>query len=538
MRATNGDEGRCRPALQSCVWELLRNCLGRCAEPNFTGCSGECSDSGGRGTSLLARENKPTSDDGSSNVPTDQILRRRSAHCLRILVEYERELLKRNMGSKDKGNIECLDAWMKYVLVFEMLEMEIELHLVEQVWPTVKELSSRVLNHGAEKQGDEALPRLIWEDIASILIRVLLSETPTLRKLGLYRLLSGDAGIDVSVYNTLADEDDAAANSENKVFMNKPKTKWRIKKDTGDQAIQSLPLSLVSVPFVLDVVIVSYDSIIGTKVGTNMQIDEGGNVKSESIIPLLSEFLSNYAIALAADRENPDRLNGYVNAMLSPSLIKGAKPRSLITFFSSLANALQSSSALCLPSPDLEQNTVRLAVRALLVEFSSGGAPQSLQDALKHDLAIVLQYSKPWGSPDMKLVLQVLALYPPVESSYSNTFVPQKARTALTSWLKKLGYQTWAENAASACCAAFIAGDLMPFVESEWLNGVNTSERELGMALVSLLNCYSLQFILALRILLFILLLFLLVHSIFYERKCKRSIMAGYFKRLTNYSTF
>ena len=478
VSATNRDNLRCRPALQSCVWELLRSCLGRCDEPNFTGCSREYSDSGGRGTSLLARENKPTSSDdsGSSNVmPIDQILRRRSAHCLRILVEYERQMLKRNLGSNHNGNIICADAWMKYVLVFEMLEMEIELHLIEQVWSTVKELSSRVIAQCANKQG-VTLPQLIWEDIASILKRVLLSEAPTLRKLGLYRLLSGDAGIDVSAYNASVGEDDMAGNSESHVL------KSRIKKDTGDQAIQSLPLSLVSVPFVLDVIIVSYDSIIGTKVGTNMQIEVDGNLRSESIIPMLSDFLSNYTIALARDgMKNSHRLSSYVNAVFGPSLIKGAKPRSLITIFSSLAHALESSASLCLQCPDLEQNTIRLTVRALLAEFSSGGAPQSLQDALKHNLAIALQYTTPWINPDVRLILQVLALYPPEESSVS-----QKSRRALTSWLQRLGNGSWAENAALACCSAFVSGDLMPFVEFEWLTGVNTAERELGMALCTL----------------------------------------------------
>lgn len=127
------NDKRCRPALQSSVWTILRNCLGRCDDsPNFSGASRDGGESGGRGSSLLSREK---TDCGSSDVPTDQLLRRRSAHCVRILVEHEREILKRErVGKKAKNNnassredIECADAWMKYVLVFEMLEMEIEL---------------------------------------------------------------------------------------------------------------------------------------------------------------------------------------------------------------------------------------------------------------------------------------------------------------------------------------------------------------------------------------------------------------------------
>ena len=109
-----------------------------------------------------------------------------------------------------------------------------------------------------------------------------------------------------------------------------------------------------------------------------------------------------------------------------------------------------------------------------------------MQDALKHNLAIALQYTTPWINPDVRLILQVLALYPPEESSDSNSSVSQKSRRALTSWLQRLGNGSWAENAALACCSAFVAGDLMPFVEFEWLTGVNTAERELGMALCTL----------------------------------------------------
>jgi hypothetical protein len=166
---------------------------------------------------------------------------------------------------------------MKYVLVFEMLEMEIELHLVDQVWPTMKELASQVtctsqkdhnINDESETEILSHLPRLVWEDIASVLKRVLLSEAPTLRKLGLYRFLRGDSGVDINVPDTSTNEEDNEDESRDpNVFMNKPKSKSKIKKDAGGDltTLQSAPLSVVSVAFVLDVVIVSYDSIIGVR---------------------------------------------------------------------------------------------------------------------------------------------------------------------------------------------------------------------------------------------------------------------------------
>lgn len=290
---------RCRPAMQASVWNLLRGCLGRCDDsPNFTGASrsGECGDGGGRGTSLLSRQTKngfaadAYNDDGTpEDCPTDQLLRRRSAHCVRLLVEHERERLKRETADKRRKNrggkkdnaeppsneVEFTDVWMKYVLVFEMLEMEIELHLVDQVWPTMKELASHVtcasmkyrnVDDESETEILSRLPCLVWEDIASVLKRVLLSEAPTLRKLGLYRFLRGDSGVYINAPETSRNEDDDEGECQDpNVFMNKPKSKYKIKKDTaGDlTTYQPAPLSIVSVAFVLDAVIVSYDSIIG-----------------------------------------------------------------------------------------------------------------------------------------------------------------------------------------------------------------------------------------------------------------------------------
>jgi hypothetical protein len=199
---------------------------------------------------------------------------------------------------------------------------------------------------------------------------------------------------------------------------------------------------------------------------------------------MLSDFLSNYAITLASEGE--ERLSEYVNEVFGSSLIKGAKSRSLATFFSSVANALKSISAASLPSGTLEQNTVRGTVRTMIAEFSSGGAPKALQDALKHDLALALQHTRPWVNPDVALVLQILALYPAEKQSIKANSLPQKSRVALASWLGNLGNGTWSQNASSACSSAFVMGELMSFADIDWISGVNSAEREMGMALCTL----------------------------------------------------
>lgn len=492
--AIQKDSTHCRPAMQRHLWSLLRLCLGKCGDsPSFTSRC-ESADGGGRGSTLLSREVRrlTTDDESLLDVPIDQILRRRSTHCIRLLVEYERDHLKRHSGGKNAGcllqeDIRRADTWMKYVLVFEMLEMEIELHLVDQVWPTMKELAS-VQNSAVVKTGQESvscLPHLVWEDLASVLKRVLLSEAPTLRKLGLYRLLKGDAGIDVTAQDEPIYSEGVNESDSTKIFMQKPKSKWKIKKDTGDQT-NLAPLSAISVSFIIDVVIVSYDSIIGTKVGTNMQIDVNGSLKSESITPLLCGFLTNYARSIAVDGESTGRLNKFINHMFSSVLVQGAKPRSLVSFFNATASALQSIKASSLPTTTLDPDIVRNAIRAMLAEFSSGGAPQSLQDALKHDLAVALQCTKPWTKIDAILVLQILALYPPDEHIDNAVLsVRQNSRSCLKLWLQNLTEGGWPQNAASACSSAFVIGDLIPFNE-DWRAGVDDTERDMGMALCTL----------------------------------------------------
>ena len=108
----------CRPVFQPSVWTLIRQSLKRCGDTDgFGGEGGGGESSGGRGTSLLSRGARDGGGAASSAfaayddddvtaydyAAVDQLLRRRSAHILRLLIEYERDGLLRNNGSKKKG---------------------------------------------------------------------------------------------------------------------------------------------------------------------------------------------------------------------------------------------------------------------------------------------------------------------------------------------------------------------------------------------------------------------------------------------------
>jgi hypothetical protein len=486
----------CRPVFQPSIWALIRQSLKRCADTDSFG--GEDGAFGGRGTSLLSRGARDVSsnfgydDDVSTydRAAIDQLLRRRSAHIMRLLIEYERESLLRNGSRKGKGKgrqqqqgsqdgsidkQKLADMWMKYILCFEMLEMEIEIHLVDQVWTTVKELSSEAsMNKLVEgKELSNELPPIVWEDVASLLCRVLLSDAPTLRKLGLYRFLSGDTGIQVTSVATEGKQNEAS-----RTFMRKAESKCKVKKKSGGATV---PITTVSVSFVLDIVMRSFDSIVGTKVGTNMQIDEGGQQKSEKVADILSDFLSNYVIALAASSEDESMLSEFVKRVLG--VITTLKWRSLVLLFRAVARAVDQSAT---HKFTLGKETVRAAIKDMLSTFASGGAPRSLQEGLRQDLALMLKNAVPWEHPDASVVLDVLSLYPPQDDLVDSTDSEAHSLTrgALAIWILGLGGGQWANSAAPICASAYVMGEMLPFDEKiDILSGVNTLERTLGMAI-------------------------------------------------------
>ena len=486
----------CRPIFQPSVWNLIRNCLSRCGD------SDKLDGGGGRGTSLLSRTSQ--GEDGEyDQASMDQLLRRRSAHALRLMVEYERECLlksgsrkgkksKKKGGDKEEGKKDTrhqVDMWMKYILCFEMLEMETELHLVEQVWETVKEIASDVASSDDEglashQEEQHQLPRLVWDDISSLLCRILLSEAPTMRKLGLYRFLSGNAGVDVT--SSVSDDSAKTSDDDDKdtstVFMRQPQSKGKIKKTTsGRESVQSAPLSIVSVDFVLDVVIHAYDSLVGTKVGLNMQVEEGGKMESASCSTLLEKFLSSYTATLTSGWG--DRLSKFVNRIFGPDLLQNYKSRSLVLCYRSVATAIDTTASSGSVVLDIDAVNIQSMVRAMRAVFSSGGAPKATQEEMRLYLALVLKNATAWEKVDASIVLQVLAMYPPPEVlDESEDSVQSKSRDALGQWVRGMGNGMWAQNAASACASAYVLGQLHSFGTNDVMSGVNSVEREIGMS--------------------------------------------------------
>ena len=100
-------------------------------------------------------------------------------------------------------------TWKKYVLCFEALEMEEEAHLVDQVWDTAMDLCAAChssMNHNEHdpilaSHSDVIIPSMSWEMVGSLFAKVFLSDSPTLRKLSLFRFLTGRAGVLRKLFN-------------------------------------------------------------------------------------------------------------------------------------------------------------------------------------------------------------------------------------------------------------------------------------------------------------------------------------------------
>ena len=339
----------------------------------------------------------------SSQVSMDQMLRRRGVYLLRLLVEHSTDTI-----------------WLKYVLCFEALEMETENHLVDQVWDTVAEICAAAAAPREDKV--QSLPSMTWDWISAMLARVLLSETPVLRKLGLYRFLSGHTGIQI----TCNDNDDGTSSDPLQPVKSKNA------KSKRNKAVHSAPLSLVSTDFVFDVILPSYDTL-GQSVGTNMQFVVNGKAEVHDIAALVPKFLGAYLRAV----DEPHRYL-FLSALFSPSTICNMRLKNVVLMFEAVASV-------DLDFP-VDHDLIHEAVQSFGQLFGGMSIVASYRERLLDAFATILSRSSIKVALDPILVLKVLALYPiaaPRISSDSESTVnaPSENTTyqLLQTWVSNLG---------------------------------------------------------------------------------------------------
>ena len=413
-------------------------------------------------SNLLHRGTKVAVKGGSfqygDNAAQHARLRRRGLYLLRLIVEKE----------------EQQQVWMKYVMCFETLEMEQEQHLMDQVWDTVAE----VCLEAAAPSENSVPPPMTWDWIAAMLSRLFLSETPTLRKLALFRFLNGRAGIQV-----VPEEPKDAVDERRLALQRAPKKKHAIK-SKKNQTRGAAPLSIVSTDFVLDAIITSFDTL-SASIGTNMNYEDRGKILTQDITPKSVEFLMTYVNCL-----DETRLSDFVAGILSPRMLLRLRPKTVVMVLSAMAQAMSSSSI----KVPITEDVLSTAVQSFQQLFSSGSIVITFRQGLLHALATILSASTLPGTPDPKKILRVLTLYPLDLAEAGDDRMDHPTYKALQQWTSTLGATpAWASHTAAACAAAFVQSQLLPALEERWdpITANSDIERSTGASIVLLATLSS-----------------------------------------------
>lgn len=509
----------------SALWEFVKTTLQRMGDGD--GQQGAMKTGGAFSSTGLAAD----ADAGA----VDQILRRRAIHILGLLVESEEKgKAMGGGGSSSAENRELILIWKKFVMCYEALELENELHLVEQVWPTTTELCAACSRgsaaaviataSGPTTNFESCMPSITWEWIGSLFARILQSDSPTLKKLALYRFLIGDAGVSASAKKIdLVAEAEAAAQAAAKEAKEreeaKQQSKQRGRAKAGKKAVgkkkktsgggkgkkkaaaEPSRLSIVSPSFIVTVLLPSYDSLFAS-VGTNIHIDVNGKVVADELIPRLQQFLADYMNTLREDE--PELLGKFLKGILSREFICARRHRPLMQIYEAIADAASKDDSK-LP---LARVTAEEAALALKETFATGGTLHKVRESILASFACILANSRA-GDNDQAhppLVLSILDLYQsPVtslghEDDKSDSGVEKKdtkyyrelSAKHLLGWLAGIdgsGTGEWAASAGAACASAYVAGQLLPLQETRAGSSrlyVGKIDREMGASIVKL----------------------------------------------------
>ena len=437
------------------------------------------------GGGFSSKTTNPYHDDDLEDSAVDQMVRRRAIHILSCIIDAEHDNAKArkiSTASKDEQELmrvyhQRIAIWKKYILCFEALEMETEVHLVDQVWSTVIELCAACVtdaNAGTETNDmiQLSLPQITWDWVGALFARVLLSDSPTLRKLGLFRLFLGSAGIK-------ADDEDT---TENAKVGSKSKKKKKKGKGTGPkQQVEPAPISIVSPSFMLFCLVQSFDSLVSVGTGVNFEVN--GKTASHDLAKMLSPFLTRYTRALFDDKE---RLQSFIEGVLSEAFVGGTRAVTLVLILDSILEAWNGQNSV---KVQLSIDCIDKGVAAFKVLCDSGSVVFDFRQSLLLNLSKILSYSvlQDGKKPDPILILKTLALYPASEEINEVTEFDTNSAYSLNSWLNSFG-EDWSVTVAAACATSFISGDLLPYGEGDenGLVGTSTLERQRGAAVAKL----------------------------------------------------
>jgi tRNA G18 (ribose-2'-O)-methylase SpoU len=424
-----------------------------------------------------------TTNDGSF-CDVDQMVRRRAIHILGLVIS-EQEAKHKNLVRQDEScqrnihndlHLERIFLWKKYVLVFEALEMESEVHLVNQVWDTVYELCNSCVTNfkpndiSAEDDGSILRP-MTWEWLSSLFDRMLKSESHMVKKLGLYRLFAGKAGIN-AVHESKSDR---SFTNENISLSKKSKaTRKKMK-------LEPAPISIISPSFVLFNIMDSFDAIPSSS-GTGVQFEVDGKICSDNLDTLLPLFVTEYTKALMEDHE---RLGLFIDILISSDFVLNTKATTMVVVYDAVVSAWSLfDSRVSITRECLENTVVALKQRCY-----NGSFVFSYRQSILRAFSLILSKSclSEEGPVDPMIVLNILGLYPASDDMITPTKFNAETDGALYLWLQSFG-KDWIGNTGAACASAFVSLDLMPYIQNDDIGLPVTSEstRRIGAAVAKL----------------------------------------------------
>jgi hypothetical protein len=468
------------PLTQTVLWDLIYFCVSQNLEAPKRLSWVEESWSKESATAAAAASSSSSSNGRlQADLGTLQLLRRRGLYLLRILVEHEPEL----------------SVWNKYVACYETLEMESTSHLIDQTWDTIADIASTITVESERALENPAAlvtapPCFSWQWLKVMLTRVLTSrDAPTIRKLSLFRLFTGQAGICLEPQAT------GTSTRANGQAEKSKKSKSRPLKTSS--AGRGAPLAVVTPDFVFEAVILSFDTLEAA-VGTNIHLDDDKKEARQDVSELFTKFLCSYVHAL---QNNAAKCHEFFLGLWGQDVLCRINRKTAVLIFTSIAELLSNNNSISLSMSEDGLATLSQSLHSI---FAMGSVILSYQKTMLESFAIILAHANAMDNLKPLTILGVLDLFPvpdtpsdakPMSNETNEDDLTllnhHKSFRYLQMWLKKMKANdlSWAANFGSAVSAAYVDGMLTADAAahtSHWdpLVGLTTAAKDMGKAVV------------------------------------------------------
>ena len=409
-------------------------------------------------------------------APVSSILRKRSLYLL--------DTLTTTATASNSASPTFTNVWKKYVMCVETMEMESEQHLVDQIWDAVAELMDAMEENDSYHHPPYA-GLLTWDWMSLLFSRVLSSEQPTIRKLGMYRLLK------------VHDGKEALGGGGSTKKKNQQQQKRKGKKKTRNVESKATAktakplLDRMTPDFVLEVLLPSWNSL-GNSIGYTMHLENNRKVEREDMVPLMKQMLQNYLERISGKGSNADARLFWLGVW-SWSLIEKLQIKTILLIFQSLSEKLEVVGNIRIEADNEMLQTLVSMIPSL---FQIGSVVLTYRKEILQMLSTMLAYCSPPRAIDVvdgstlekwtpMTILHLLSLFSVDHFSLDSedwTIESEKMLVALKAWVSRFEQEPTVIGAAVA--TAFVSGQLTTG-DDTWdpILGSSKTELELSWAI-------------------------------------------------------